>query len=214
MSALALIAIQAEVDTRERAALVFGAQQLAEALRVAAGVDWPIQVRFWDAGDLRGATAGSIAVLSLLSEVGSEEPFAETVARWRRRIDGLATEGAVVVLLTVVRAVSERRTQKGQRLLERIRRLNRMALDLSHDLGVTVVDVDRALAHVGTRVLATDYRLAGRVAAEVAGHSFALSLLSLGLDETIPVDVQERALTHHGPLGEIDTLVRRRMAAV
>ena len=214
MSPLALIAIQAEVDIRERAAVVFGAQQLAEALRVAAGVDWPIQVTFWDAGGLRAVRAGSIVVLSLLSDVESDEPFAETAARWRGRTDGLAAEGAIVVLLTVFRAVSERRTEKGRRLLERIRRLNRMALDLSHDLGVTVVDIDRAFAHIGARVLVTDYRLAGRVAAEVAGHSFALSLLTLGLDDTIPVDVQERARTHHGPLREIDTLVRRRMAAV
>jgi hypothetical protein len=119
-----------------------------------------------------------------------------------------------VMLLTVFRAVPERRTHKGQLLLERIRRLDRMALDLSHDLGVTVVDIDRAFADIGARVLATDYRLAGRVAAEAAGHSFALSLLSLGLDDIIPVDVQERALNYHSPLREIGTLIRRRIAAV
>lgn len=214
MSPLAPIAIQAEVDNRERAAVVFGAQQLAEALRVAADVDWPIQVTFLDAGGLRAETAGSIAVLSLLGDVESDEPFGETAARWRRRADSLAAEGANVVLLTVVRAVPERRTQKGQLLLEKIRRLNRMALDLSHEFGVTVVDIDRAFAHIGARILATDYRLVGRVAAEVAGHSFALSLLSLGLDDIIPVDIQERARTYHGPLREIDTLVRRRVAAI
>jgi hypothetical protein len=213
MSPLALIAIQAEVDIRERAAVVFGAQQLAEALRIAAGVDWPIQVTFFDAGGLRAATAGSIAVLSLLSDVESKESLPETAARWRCRADVLAAERANVVLLTVVRTVSERRTRKGQLLLERIRRLDRMALDLSHEFGVTVVDIDRAFAHIGTRVLATDYRLTGRVAAEVAGHSFALSLLSIGMDDIIPVDVQERARAYHGPLREIDTLVRRRMAA-
>ncbi|HXQ12114.1 MAG TPA: hypothetical protein VN805_14045 [Caulobacteraceae bacterium] len=212
MSPLAPITIHAEVDMRERPAVLYGAQQLAEALRAASGVDWPIQLTFWGARRLRAA-AGNVVVLSLLCEVESDEPFAETAARWRRRTDGLAAEGAIVMLLTVFRAVSGRRTEKGQHLLERIRRLDRMALDLSRDIGVTVVDIDRAFAHIGARALATDYRLAGRVAAEVAGHTFALSLLSLGLDDTIPVQVQERARTHHGSLREIDTLVRRRLAA-
>ena len=35
--------------------------------------------------------------------------------------------------------------------LERIRRLNRMAAELSHDLGVSVIDIDRAFAHIGGR---------------------------------------------------------------
>jgi hypothetical protein len=213
MSPLAPIAIHAWVDMRERPAVLYGAQQLAEALHAAAGIDWPIQLTFGDAAAPGAAKAGDVVLLSLLSDVERDEAFAETATRWRRRTDGLVAQGAIVMLLTVFRHVSGRRTGKGQHLLERIRRLDRLALDLSHDLGVTVVDIDRAFADIGARLLATDYRLAGRVAAEVAGHTFALCLLSLGLDDTIPAQVQERARTHHGPLREVDTLVRRRMAA-
>ncbi|HLK23908.1 MAG TPA: hypothetical protein VKT30_04550 [Caulobacteraceae bacterium] len=211
MSALTPIKIRAEVDVVERPAVLFGAQKVAKALRAVTGVDWPIELTICEMGGL-SAAAGDIAVLSLLSELGREEPFEETVARWRSRTERLVADGVIVMLLTVFRAVSERRTPQGQRLIERIRRLDRMALDLSHDVGVTVVDIDRALAHVGGRVLGTDYRISSRLAADVAGHSFALSLLSLGLDDNIPPATQERARTHLGPLREIDSVVRRRIA--
>jgi hypothetical protein len=213
MSTLQPIVIQAAVDVRERPAVIAGAQQLAEALRVAAGVDWPVQLTLFDPGRLGEPPAGSVAVLSLLADAEREEAFDDTQARWRDQAGALTARGIPVLVLTVFRAVGDRGSVSGQRLLQRIRRLNRMALDLSHALGVNVVDVDRAFAHIGARILGTDYGLGGRLAAEVGGHTLTLCLLTLGLDDTIPPDVQERARAHHGPLREINTLVRRRLAA-
>ena len=85
-----------------------------------------------------------------------------------------------------------------------------MAIRLSHALGVWVIDWDRALAHVGARALSCDYRLGGRLAAEVAGHQVAWALLSYGIDAA-PPQAQERAKTFHGDLQRIDALIERRL---
>ena len=78
---------------------------------------------------------------------------------------------------------------------------------------MTVIDIDRAFAHIGARALGTDYRLSGRLAAEAGGHALAWSLLALGLDDVIAPEVQERASAFEGGLREINTLVSRRLAA-
>ena len=165
-----------------------------------------------DEGDLDGVPR-SVVVLSLIQEVDRDEPFSATETRLRARLTELVGSGAPVLVCTVFRQVAERRTPEGSGRLERIRRLNRLTAELSHDLGVTVVDIDRAFAHIGGRVLASDYRLGGRLAAEVAGHTLVWSLLSLGLDEVISPEVQERAMAFHGGLREINRLVSRRLAA-
>jgi hypothetical protein len=214
MSAPQPIVIHAEVDLRERPAVVAGVQQLSEALHAAAGVAWPIQLTFWDQGAISKPQPDGVVVLSLMADAErDDEAFGETAARWRSRIEALTAEGAPVLALTLFRAVAERDSPSGQRRLERIRRLDRMTLDLSHTFGLTVVDIDRAFAHIGARTLGTDYQLNGRIAAEVGGHALTLCLLTLGLDDTIPPEVQERARGYHGPLRQIDTLVRRRLAA-
>ena len=214
MSAQRPIVIEAEVDPREHPAMIAAAQQLAESLHAAGAADWPIRITLHDPNGLRAVAPDGVGLLSLMAEAEREAPFAETAQHWRRRAEGLAAEGGAVLMLTVFRAVPGWRTDAGARArLERIRRLDRMALDLSHDLGVTVVDIDRAFAHIGARIAGVDYRLEGRIAAEVAGHTIALGLLSLGLDDILPPEVQERARAFHGPLSSIDALVRRRLAA-
>ncbi len=214
MNAPIPIMIQAEVDDAERAAILAGAQQLAEALAAATGADWPIQLRFWAPGEAAATSApGAVLVLSLLPEVARHEPFAETEARWRTRLADLVTGSAPVLLCTVFRHVAGRRETDGPGIVERIRRLNRLAAELSHDFGVSVVDVDRAFAHIGGRTLQTDYRLSGRLAAEAGGHALAWSLLAIGLDDVIPPEVQDRARAFEGGLQQINTLVSRRLAA-
>jgi hypothetical protein len=207
------IVIEAEVAETERPAILAGAQQFAEALAAATGAEWPIQLRFWTPGEAAAASApGAVLVLSLLPEVARDEPFAETESRWRTRLADLVMGASPVLLCTVFRHVAERRAPDGLRILERIRRLNRMVLELSHDFGVSVVDIDRAFAHIGGRTLQTDYRLSGRLAAEVGGHSLAWTLLALGLDDVIPPEVQDRAREFEGDLRQINTLVSRRLA--
>lgn len=202
------------MDACEHPAMLAGAQQLAEALKAATGADWPIQLRYWEPGAAPATSEpGSVTVLSLLPDVDRAEPFAETEARWRARLALLAAGAAPVLICTVFRCIADRRTPAGLERIERIRRLNRMAADLSHDLGATIVDIDRAFAHIGGRILQTDYRLNGRLAAEVAGHALVWSLLSLGIDDIVSPEVQDRARAFHGSLREINTLVSRRLAA-
>jgi hypothetical protein len=206
--------IEAEVAGSERPFVLAGAQQLAEALAAATGSEWPIQLRYRDPGTAVAASAANtVVVLSLLPEVDRDEPFAETQARLAARVAGLVQGTAPVLVCTVFRHVAERRTAAGQAKLERIRRLDRLAAELSADLGVGVVDLDRAFAHIGGRVLASDYRLDGRLAAEVAGHTLAWSLLSFALDDIVPPEALERAKAFQGSLREINALVSRRLAA-
>ncbi|HEY3888721.1 MAG TPA: hypothetical protein VGL73_09105 [Caulobacteraceae bacterium] len=214
MTTPAPIRIEAEVDPCEHPAMLAGAQQLAQALNAATGADWPIQLRYWERGAAPATSQpGSVIVLSLLADVDRDEPFVETEARWRARLAQLAKGAAPVLICTVFRALADRRAPGGLQRVERIRRLDRMAADLSHDLGATVVDIDRAFAHIGGRVLKTDYRLSGRLAAEVAGHALVLCILSLALDEVVSAEVQDQARTFQGGLREINTLVSRRLAA-
>jgi hypothetical protein len=99
----------------------------------------------------------------------------------------------------------------GIRLVERIRRLNLLAAELSHDSGVGVLDLDRVLAHIGARELQSDYRLSGRIVAEVAGHAIVAGLLAVGLDDIVPPDVQQRAQQYQGNLWGIYAYVDRRL---
>lgn len=214
MTVPAPIVIEAEVAESERPFVLAGAQQLAETLAAATGGEWPIQLRYRDPGGVVATSAANtVVVLSLLPELDRDEPLAATEARLGARLAHLVQGSPPVLVCTVFRHVAERRTAASQAMAERIRRLDRLAAELSADLGVGVVDIDRAFAHIGGRVLASDYRLNGRLAAEVAGHTLAWSLLSLGLDDIVPVEVLERAKAFLGSLREINTLVSRRLAA-
>ncbi|HEX4198479.1 MAG TPA: hypothetical protein VHZ26_13665 [Caulobacteraceae bacterium] len=214
MTSPAPIVIEAEVADSEHPFVLAGAQQLAEALAAATGSEWPIQLRYREPGAaVASSMANSVVVLSLLPEVDRDEPFAETQGRLAARLAALVQGTAPVLICTVFRHVAERRTAASAARLERIRRLDRLAAELSADLGFGVVDIDRAFAHIGGRVLATDHRLNGRLAAEVGGHTLAWSLLSVGLDDIVPPEAQERAKAFLGPLREINSLVSRRLAA-
>jgi hypothetical protein len=216
MTDLAPISIEALVDQAERPALIAAAEQLSEHLGAAAeGPPWPVRLNFRPpGGEIPASPAPTAVIASLLPEAGrvSEDP-AETEARWRAHLARLQQAGAPVFVCTVFRHVADRAAAGTvSPVLERIRRLDRMAADLSHDLGVAVIDIDRAFAHIGGRTLRTDYRLSGVMAAEVAGHAIAWSLLSFGLDEAVDPALQEKAKAILGDLQQIDALVARRLA--
>jgi len=78
--------------------------------------------------------------------------------------------------------------------------------------GVFVVDIDKIFAHVGARQIETDFRLAGRKAAETAGYAIVAAILAGGLDNAAPPQVQEKAIELHGPLSDIGLVVGRRLA--
>jgi hypothetical protein len=153
----------------------------------------------------------TIVVASLLPELARlDEPWPSVEARWRAQAALLVEGGTSPPLLcNIFRRVSERSARAV--LIERIRRLNLLAVDLSHDFGLPVIDIDRVFAHIGGRGAQCDYRLGGPIAAEVVGYVVARSLLSIGLDDAVAVDVQERAKAFLGELHQIDALVNRRL---
>ena len=117
-----------------------------------------------------------------------------------------------ILLCTIFRHVADPAPDVAANERERIRRLNLLAIELSHDTGAAVVDFDRVFAHLGARPLATDHTLTGRVAAEVAAHALVANILDAGLDEIVPAEIQERAHQFQGTLADISRLVERRMA--
>ncbi len=215
MSDLKPLSLEALVHDAERPAVIAAAELLSESLgQAASSASWPIQLNFRAPGAAvpRGVSPSAI-ILSLLPEVAATgEPIADTEARWRLYLDAVMASGVPIFLCTVFRQVNDRPRDGGSSpVLERIRRLNRMALDLSHDLGVAVIDVDRAFAHIGGRTLQTDFRVTGVLAAEVGGHTIAWALLSSGLDDSVDPAVQEGAREVLGGLQQIDVLVNRRL---
>ena len=170
--------------------------------------DWPIRLRLHDSiSSLDADGKPAVILLSLIGEVARDEPIEQTKARWQTLLSHLAENSvAQIFLCTIFRHVANGGSRQGhdtQKTMERIRRLNLMAAHLSHDLGINVIDIDRSLAHIGARALGTDYRLAGRAAAEVAGCAIMMGLLDVGLDDAIAADVLGRAREHHRGSGGI-----------
>lgn len=211
------IHIEILADESERPAMIAGAEQLGEALAAASGGRrWALHLGLRDPwGEPMAQPAPTAVILSLLPEVARlDEPAAETEARWRARLQRLQALDAPVFVCTVfrgLRAGGGPRTDP--RTLERIRRLNRLAVTLSHELGALVIDFDRAMAHIGAQALQSGYRPSGVVAAEVGGHTVAWALLSYGLDAVADPALQEQARAALGDLQQIDALVARRLAA-
>lgn len=216
MTAPAPIAIEARIDPAEQAALIAGAEQLSEHLSIAiGGQTWPVRLNLTPPGEpLAEGPAPHVIVTSMLPETKRlSDPMSVVEARWRAELERLTASGAVVFVCTVFRHLAERpKDGAASPLLERVRLLNRLAMDLSNAFGVGVIDFDRDLAHVGGRTLRSDYRLTGVLAAEVAGHAVAWALLSAGLDAVVEPEVQEKAKAALGDMRGIDALVNRRLA--
>jgi hypothetical protein len=217
MAPPAPIVIDAVVADTERPAIIAACEQLHECLRVAAGRAWPIELRFRPAAAaIVTAPLPTLAIVSLLPDLArGDEPPAERAARWRAALTPLICVVPAVFVCTIFRHVAAGGAPEapadGIRLVERIRRLNLFAAELSHDTGAGVLDLDRVLAHIGARELQSDYRLTSRIAAEVAGHAIVAGLLAVGLDDIVPPDVQQRAQQYQGNLWGIYAYVDRRL---
>lgn len=209
------IIIEARVDAAERPGMVFAGRWLRNCLIHAAGVqNWPVRVQFQSVDTEASASPPpSVIVTSLLPEVGRAiEPIDETETRWRIYLARLQANGTPVFVRNVFRCVHDRKpTGRAMPILERIRRLNRMAITLSHDLGAGVIDIDRDCAHIGGQFLQTDYRLGGILAAQVSGHAVVWSLLSIGLDGIVDLEVQEKAKRLLGDLNWFEAFLRHRL---
>lgn len=209
------VLIAAVVDDAERPALVAASEQLSECLSAASGVLWPVGIRLLDSiADIQRPT---VIITSLLPEVArADEPISLTEARWRRDLSKLMELAVPSVFVCTVFRFVAKQSKPGQldarpRKLERIRLLNLLAAQLSHDIGINVIDIDSIFAHAGARQMQTDYRLAGAVAAEVAAYTIVVGILAVGLDDIIPIDVQERAREYQGEFLRINDIINRRL---
>lgn len=161
----------------------------------------------------RAPSHPDVFIVSLLPELERAGEAMEAVeARWREHLSLLQDTGATIFVCTIYRHVGGV-PDPDQRLavLERVRRLNLLAVTLSHALGVGVIDLDRAFAERGAAVLRTDHRLGGPFAAEVIGHTVLSALLSMGLDEVMDPGLQEAVRKAIGSTLDVLDYVRRRL---
>jgi hypothetical protein len=197
MTLSAPILLRAVVAATEEPALRSAAEKLSSSLSAAAGEPFDFRCAF--VGTIEAfepVGEASIVITSFLSEVdGYEEPWPHVERRLRSAYATLSRrENLVVFVCTVLRHIArDGDTERAQARRIRIRRLNLFAAELSREMGIYVIDLDRALADVGARALETDYRLAGHYAAEAAAKCIALTLLAVGLDAYASFEVQDAA---------------------
>lgn len=195
MSDPVTIRIEAIISQAEGPALIAAGQQLSTCLGSVIKQMWPVQLGLrGGVEDIQAAEPGTVIVASLLTDAERiAEPWAIAELRWRERVRALVALGPPLVICTIFRVVPDRArlSPRGAAppLLERIRRLNRLAAELSRETACYVADIDRAMAHVGGRVLNADYRLASQRAAEAAGHAIVWSLLSGPLDDAVSPEI-------------------------
>ena len=154
------IPIKALVHANERSAITTMARTLQEHLTQAAAEPAAVTCSFAESlSDLQKPHEPSIIITSLLLETDSYEgDWAELEGRLRTRYAALAADAASIVFVTTVFRRYFRGRCGATRSAElRIRRLNRLAADLSREYGIMVIDLDRDLADIGGRRLQTDY---------------------------------------------------------
>ena len=200
MTAQSAIRLRAFVGPSE-APIVSNAARLLTEVLTWAGARFPeIEVEFTPSlGGLAGG--GDIAIASMLPEVETalqDWPQAET--RLTGDYQALAEGGGRLTFLCTVFRHAPPMLDEEARIALRlaIRRLDLMAVRVSHATGLTLIDLDRALAHVGARNLDTDYRLGGLPVRKAAGRAIARAILAAGLDEWVAPEIQERAASRIG----------------
>ena len=213
MTGIEPLRIMAEIDRAEHEAVKMAATLLSQSLRVAQPDAAPaIKLALRPPGaPLKAEASPHALVISLLPDLARQrEAKADCVRRWTDRLAAMQDSADLVFLCTIFRHVSGRDRAGGpNETLVRIRELNLMAVELSHALGIAVIDIDRALAHYGARMLQTDYRLGGESAALAAGHTIASAILAGGLDDRIEPELQEAARALLGGVEKVPVLIAR-----
>ncbi len=192
MTAAETILLQAAVGPGEATAVAHAADLLASALGEGASV----RVAFPESLEtIDRAVDPCIVLTSLLEMAGDpDEPWTACEDRLRRHYEGLTRDPRVsVFVLTILRHVRNEEGGIDRSRLNRIRRLNLLAAELSRETGVYVIDIDRALADIGAAVIGADHRLGGSHAAEAAGRCIASVVLSASLDGVIAFERSQAA---------------------
>jgi len=178
--------IAAAVTENEGNALVLAVEQMRQLFVRARKKEWKIEC------DLRldPTRQPDISIVSLLRELdGTVEPLDRVEGRIRDELGRLVASRTAVYLCTIFRACDDDAAK-----LERLRRLNLLAIELSHDLDIGVIDFDRQFADIGARPLESSYRLEGSAAREIAAYIIVKTLLAAGaFEDHVPAETIEQA---------------------
>jgi hypothetical protein len=191
----------------QRDAMVAAAGRLSHSVGLALGADWPVQLQLIGLDDPE-IPPGLVIVASPMDDPASNDPLALIEARWIARIGRYRSAGHDRILLcNMFRHIDPQVRPAGG--IERIRRLNLLAIRLSREWGVEVVDVDRLLALCGARTVGADYRGGGAAAARLTGHAIANAILQGDMAASLPATAQARASATQGDLRDIPWLIER-----
>ncbi len=173
--------IAGAVTGNEESALMLAVEQMRQLFVRAGQTEWKIEC------ELQTDRKPAVYIASLLTQLDTDEPIDRLQSRLRSELANLNA----VYLCTVFRGCEDDPSK-----LERIRRLNLLAIDLSHDLDIGVIDFDRQFADIGARPLETSYRLEGRAAREIAAYVIVKTLFATGaFDDHIAAETIEQART-------------------
>jgi len=181
--------IAAAVTENEGNALTLAVEQMRQLFARVSQREWKIECELRD--DLRfdPERKPAVYIVSLLTQLDANEPVDRLRGRLHAELSNLVAQQPAVYLCTVFRGCEDDPPK-----LERIRRLNLLAVDLSHDLNVGVIDFDRQFADIGARPLQSNHRLEGRGACEIAAYVIVKALFATGaFDDHIDAETIEAA---------------------
>jgi hypothetical protein len=190
--------IEAALSEGEKRALINATVDLRRCLTEAGRSEFPTEARFLSRlSEIEPASAPRLVVTSLLPLMTEpEDPFAVVEQRLRESLSKLAFDGfSKVFVCTVFRRIGHKNVLQNskERRIERIRRLNLLAAQLSHELDINIIDFDRSFAHFGGRVLDVDFNLEGSAAVVAAKHVIISTFFAAGLDEFCSPELQDKA---------------------
>jgi hypothetical protein len=145
----------------------------------------------------------TLAIVSMLHEMSPPyAPMPQVKMRWHALLERLGKEGVSVLLCNVFRHVGSEPLGPDfltpAALRERARRLNLLAVELSHQYEADLADIDARLAAIGARPLQDDFRLL-RLGRDAAADAIVWSLLQIALFG----DAGARAAARHGGIAGI-----------
>jgi hypothetical protein len=182
--------IAAAVTENEGHALTLAIEQMRQLFVRAGEREWKIDCDRIDFLRFDPNRQATICIVSLLRELeGTLEPLDRVEGRLRDELGKFVANQTAVYLCTIFRACDDDAPR-----LERIRRLNLLAVELSHDLDAGVIDFDRQFSDIGAKELQTSYRREGPAAREVGAYVIVKTLLAAGaFDEHLPAETIEQA---------------------
>lgn len=159
------------------------ARHLARSLAMAKGEPSPVEPVFV-APDTHPLPDGAAVILSLDNTDGATgDAWPDIAARWRERLGRYSADGRRILLCNLPRHANSGMAHA----IGDIRRLDRLAITLSRETGVEIVDIDRLFALCGAATARTD-------GAALAGHAIAAALLDGPIDPALTPAAQDQAI--------------------